>query len=229
MPVSVLLASGMMILLPVVLAWIVVRRLGTPARLLAWGAATFLFAQALRLAFLQGLTSLFQAGVLPAPAAASLAALLNIAILALTAGLFEEGARYLAYRHAIPDARSWTTAVTFGIGHGGIESILLGGMMAWQLAVLPAGGETLPWFMPFLGAIERVFALCLHAALAVAVLQAITRGTLWWLVAAVAAHAAANALGATALIGYGPIAAEAVLALVAILALAVLFRLRASG
>lgn len=228
MPVSVLLASGIMILLPVALAWIVIQRLRTAARLLAWGAATFLFAQALRLAFLQGLTSVFQAGMLPAPAAAYLG-LFNIAILALTAGVFEEGARYLAYRHAIPDARSWSAAVTFGIGHGGIESILLGGMMAWQLAALPAGGETLPWFMPFLGAIERVFALCLHMMLAVVVLQAITRGNLWWLAAAIAGHAAANALAAAVLIGYGPIAAETVLALVAALALAAMFRLRATG
>ena len=217
-----------MILLPIVLAWIVARRFSQPATLLAWGAGTFLVAQMLRLAFLQGLTSLFQAGMLP-PSSAAYLALFNIAVLALTAGVFEEGARYLAYRHAIPDARSWNAAVTFGIGHGGLESVLLGGMMAWQVAALPAGSEALPWFMPFLGAIERVFALALHVTLAVVVLQAITRGNPWWLVGAIVAHAAANAVGVSVLTGYGPIAAEAALGLVAAVALAVLFRLRATG
>ncbi|AHB50201.1 hypothetical protein W911_10840 [Hyphomicrobium nitrativorans NL23] len=228
MPSSALLASGIMILLPVTLAWVVVRRLGTPVRFLAWGAGTFLLAQAVRLPLLQGLTALLQSGALPLPPPAYLA-VFNIAILAVTAGLFEEGARYLAYRHAIPDARSWNAAVTFGVGHGGIESILLGCLMAWQLAALPAGPDTLPWAVPFLGAVERVFALALHVALAVVVLQAITRRNLAWLAAAIGAHAAANAIGVSVLAGYGPIAAEAALGLVAVLALAVLFRLRAAG
>ena len=217
-----------MILLPVALGWMLVRRLETPATLLAWGAGTFLFAQVLRLAYLQLVAVLFETGALPMPTAAYLAAF-NIALLALTAGIFEEGARYLGYRKAIPNARSWNSAVTFGAGHGGIESILLGIAMLWQATTLPGGAETVPWFMPLLGAMERVFALCLHVTLAVVVLQAITRGNLWWLVAAVAAHAAANAIGVGVLAVYGPFAAEAALALIAAFALAVLFRLRERG
>lgn len=225
---SVLLASGMMILLPVALAWFAVRRLKAPMRFLLWGAATFVLAQAVRLPLLGGLTALFQAGTLPVPPAAYLATF-NIALLALTAGVFEEGARYLAYRHAIPDARTWNAAVTFGIGHGGIESMLLGGMMILQSATVPAPPDAAASYVPLLAAAERVFALCLHVALAVVVLHAVRRRSLVWLIAAVVVHAGANAIGVSVLMAYGPIAAEAVLAAIAALSLIVLFRLRVYG
>jgi uncharacterized membrane protein YhfC len=110
-------AVALMIVLPVAFAWLVVRRLETPVSLLLAGAVTFLASQTLRLPLLQALTAGFGSGDLPAPSAAYQAAF-NIAVLALTAGLFEEIARYLAYRHLIPKARTWNAAVTFGAGHG---------------------------------------------------------------------------------------------------------------
>lgn len=244
--VTIPLAAALMVVLPLALAWIVVRRLGTPARLLFWGAATFVAAQALRLPLLEGLTHLFASGALPAPPAAYHAAF-NIAVLSLTAGLFEETARYLAYRFAIPDARSWNAAVTYGAGHGGSEAILLGGLMAVGFAGMvalgvPAPGTppdldpqaqaalaaqvahywASPWYVPLLGVAERAFSLCFHMAMAVVVLEAVTRRNLAWLGAAVAAHAAANAAGAAALIRYGPVAAEIVIGLIAAIAVYVL-------
>lgn len=80
----------------------------------------FLASQAIRLPLLQGLTHLFASGALPAPDPAHTTAF-NIAVLAFSAGLFEETARDFAYRKVIPEARSWTAAVTFGAGHGGVE------------------------------------------------------------------------------------------------------------
>ena len=243
-------AAAAMILLPIVLAVAIVRGLGTPARLVLWGAATFLLAQALRLPLLQGLTAAFQSGTLPAPDPAYHAAF-NVAVLSLTAGLFEEGARFLAYRYAVPDARSWNAAVTLGAGHGGIESILLGGLMGIEfvsMATLGAPGAAaqyglgpeeqarlageaarywaLPWYMPLLGAAERVFSLCFHLTMAVVVLRAVVRRNPAWLIAAIGAHAAANATGAAVLAAYGPVAAEAAIGLIAALALFVLFGLR---
>lgn len=109
-----------MVLMPALLAVVLVRGLGIPARLLLVGAATFLASQAIRLPLLQGLTHLFASGALPAPDPAHTTAF-NIAVLAFSAGLFEETARDFAYRKVIPEARSWTAAVTFGAGHGGVE------------------------------------------------------------------------------------------------------------
>jgi uncharacterized membrane protein YhfC len=83
-----------------------------------------------------------------------------------------------------------------------------------------------PWYVPLLGALERAFAICVHMALAVVVLEAVLRRNLVWLVAAIAAHTAANAAGITALAFGGPVAAEVVVGLFAAFALYVLFRLR---
>ena len=80
-------AAALMIGLPLVLALAITRRLGTPLSLVAWGAAVFLLAQALRLPSLQALTSLFAQGALPVPDPANQIAV-NIAILSITAGLF---------------------------------------------------------------------------------------------------------------------------------------------
>lgn len=229
-----------MIVLPVAFCWLLSRHLGTPSLLLFVGAGTFLASQAFRLPLLQGLTSLFASGAVPAPGPAYQVTV-NIAILSLTAGLFEEGARYLAYRYAIPTARSWNAAVTFGAGHGAMEAIAtmlslgapgaapLLGQSAEEHARL-AQQQTqywaTPWYVPLLGALERAFSICFHMTMAVVVLQAVKSARLLWLIAAIAAHATANAIAIATLSLLGPIGAEIVVGLIAALALWVLFRLR---
>lgn len=249
--VTIPLAVALMIVLPIVFVWGLARNLATPLSLAVWGAATFLASQALRLPLLQGLTSLFETGTLAAPPQSYLLAF-NILILSLTAGLFEETARYGAYRYAIPEARTWTAAVTFGAGHGAAESVMLGALMGTELAGMLAVGTpaasavppgidpaaharlaeaaarywALPAYMPLLGALERAFSICFHVAMAVVVLEAVLRRNWVWLAAAIAAHALANATGSAVLVGVGPVAAEIVLAVIAAASLAVAFRLR---
>jgi uncharacterized membrane protein YhfC len=45
----------------------------------------------------------------------------------LSAGLFEEVGRYLAFRFPLKKNLSWRNGVAYGLGHGGIEAILLAG------------------------------------------------------------------------------------------------------
>lgn len=45
----------------------------------------------------------------------------------LMAGIFEETARLISFKYLIKD-RYNTTAITYGLGHGGIEAILIGGI-----------------------------------------------------------------------------------------------------
>lgn len=56
----------------------------------------------------------------------------NVAVLAvflgLTAGLFEEAGRFIAMKYFMKDNLKWKDGLAFGLGHGGIESILLVGM-----------------------------------------------------------------------------------------------------
>src|SRR5262249_47674038 len=121
---------------------------------------------------------------------------------AFTAGLFEEGGRWLAFRFLIPPAeRHWRTALMLGAGHGGLESMCVGlvalASLAGDLAgtLLPPGtfGGAAPQveqarqqfvslhgWEPVLGAWERVGALAIQVGLTVLVLQAFVRGRRWW-------------------------------------------------
>jgi len=46
----------------------------------------------------------------------------------LSAGLFEETGRFLGFRYLLKDKLSWQNGVAFGIGHGGIEALVLVGL-----------------------------------------------------------------------------------------------------
>ncbi|NJN55827.1 MAG: YhfC family intramembrane metalloprotease, partial [Anaerolineae bacterium] len=104
----------------------------------------------------------------------------------------------------------------YGAGWGGIEAILLGvigllnfvillGMQrGYFLQLIPAGQEGLveqqieamfglPWPMMLLGALERLFTICLHLALSVMVLQLFLRRNRLWLLAAILWHALVDA------------------------------------
>lgn len=48
--------------------------------------------------------------------------------LGLTAGIFEEVGRYIAFKTVLRKHLNWKNGVAFGIGHGGIESILIVGL-----------------------------------------------------------------------------------------------------
>ncbi len=236
-----------MIALPIVVGIVIVRRLKTRWSLLGWGALTFIASQGVRLPLLFGLTALLQGREVMSPEAATV---FNIVFLSLTAGLFEEGARWLGYRFIIRDARRWEDAVTYGAGHGGIEAIIFGvlagltlvnmvvlrgldlttlPMTAEQLELTRVGLEAFwsaPWYLTILGAVERVFALTLHITLSAMVLQCFTRNNRWWLVAAMLWHALANIVGVGVAQAAGPLAAEGALAVVALVSLGLLFWLR---
>jgi uncharacterized membrane protein YhfC len=128
---------------------------------------------------------------------------------AFTAGLFEEGGRWLAFRFLIPPAeRHWRTALMLGAGHGGLESMCVGllalATLAGYLAVTLLSPETfgaaaaqieqarqqfvsMRGWEPLLGAWERLGALAIQVGLTVVVLQAFVRGRRWWWYA-LAAH-----------------------------------------
>jgi uncharacterized membrane protein YhfC len=128
---------------------------------------------------------------------------------ALTAGLCEEGGRWLAFRFLVPPGeRRWHTALMLGAGHGGLESALVGlvtlAALVGYLVVTMMPPETFgaaapqveaarqqfarqQGWEPLLGAWERLGALLIQLALTVLVLQAFLRGGRWWWYA-LAAH-----------------------------------------
>ena len=210
----------LMIALPLAVGVYLTRRWQKGWGLVLVGAATFLISQAGHLPFNGAvlnpfLTRLgFGTGPDPQPVWALAAAAL---LLGLSAGVFEEGARFLVYRLWIRRARTYREGVLFGMGHGGAEAIAVGVLAILQLAqayalrgqdlstIVPADQLVVAqaqleayWAVPapaaLLSAVERASALAIQITLAVLVLQAFTRRRGWrWFLAAILWHAAIDA------------------------------------
>jgi uncharacterized membrane protein YhfC len=198
------------ILMPLILALIVRRRLGVGWRYFGYGALIFFLFQLISRV---PLVTLIQSVIGPQLQASRGLQLAWGAILAVTAGLFEEIGRYVGYRWLMrSEEKTWGKAVMYGLGHGGIESmVLIGGLALATLisliSISAAGIDSLPeaqralaaqqlaalsaqpdW-LPLLGAWERLWTIAFHVALSVVVLQVFRRGSMIWLWLAVAAHA----------------------------------------
>jgi len=246
---SYVLNPLLMLGLPVLLGLFLARRLGLPWRLYFIGAATFIGSQVVHLPLNAGLDRLFDAGVLPAPPEAY-RLLLSAVLLGFTAGLCEEGARYVVYRWLIKSARSWREALMFGAGHGGVEAIIVGVLVALgainivvlsntdlttlqltadQLAELQqqmAAALSVPWYAPLMGALERILAMTFHLSAAVMVLQVFRRRNILWLLAAMLWHTFLNAMAVYVNGTAGPYWAEAALLVTALISLAIIWALR---
>ena len=236
----------LMIAMPIGLAIFLRRRLGVRGSLFGAGAVTFIGSQVLHIPFLAGLTALFTQHVLPSPPD-EWKLVFNAVVLGLAAGLFEEVARWVAYRYFLKTTRTWREALMFGTGHGGIEAILLGMLVLVTFAnmyTLQTSPALIPeaqraaveaqlsayWSQPplftLLGAYERVTALCTHVAMAVLVLQAFTRRNSLYLAAAVLWHAAVDGVAVYAAATWGAVPTEAILTLWAAAAVVLIFALR---
>jgi uncharacterized membrane protein YhfC len=202
--------NGMlMILMPLLAGFFLVRRYRAPWRIWWIGAVTFVLSQVVHIPLNALLHSVF--GFQLPPAQAGLAPLLlNAFIFSLSAGLCEETFRYGAYRWWAKDARTWSKGLMLGAGHGGIEAIILGGYVMWvfiqvvaltgaDASMLPANVPAqlelywqTPLFLTLMGAVERLFAIIFHLAAAVVVLQVFLRRQIRWLWLAICLHTLLN-------------------------------------
>jgi uncharacterized membrane protein YhfC len=240
----------LMVAVPLALGVFLTRRFRMGWRLFLVGSATFIASQVVHIPFNSRLLApaLGAAGL--AQATQGLPLILLALAYGLSAGVFEEGARFLAYRFWIKDARSWKQGLIFGAGHGGAEAIILGALALYaffQLSalrsvdlatVLPAeqveAGRAqveaywaAPWYLALAGAVERVLALCVQTSLAVLVLQAFVRRNGIWLAGAIAWHAVVDALAVVGVVrGWSVYAIEGVVAVTAVLSVAAIFLLK---
>lgn len=130
---------------------------------------------------------------------------------ALAAGIFEEVGRYIAFSTVLKKFRSWQDGISFGLGHGGIESILLGILICVQIMVLIGAANSgnlsellkqLPqesssglvrlisapdWTFLFIG-IERLLALPIQIALSLIVLLSFVKHDKKYLFYAIVIH-----------------------------------------
>ncbi len=130
-------------------------------------------------------------------------------VIALSAGVFEEGFRHLFRRHLLRTSHPhWSEPVLFGLGHGITEAFYL---------LIPA----IQYSSPLLGvaAVERVFAIGMHIGLTVLVWNGFQKGqSVRYLLLAIVIHGLINFTGAylqTA--GYSLWTVEGVLGVISVL------------
>ena len=217
----------LMIVLPLALGACLARRYRVPWSLFGWGAVTFIGAQLVHLPLLQFLT-LGLRGIVTGPFVIAHALLINAVILGLAAGIWEEGARWFAYRFIVPEARSWPQGLIFGAGQGGAEAIMLGGLAGYSLvdSVVAGAAPTGHSFLPLLGTVERIFALADHLALSVLVLQVFVRRRWRWLVIAIVWHGLLDGVSVYASGHLSALALEGVLACFGVASIAIVVALR---
>ncbi len=140
---------------------------------------------------------------------------------ALAAGVFEELGRYVGFRWLLKQHRGYGDGLSFGLGHGGTEAVLLGVVGAVNVIVLasliqsgsfdktiapslPAGQAELikeqvlhtPFAMYVLGGLERLFALAVHVALSLLVLLGVRQRQFRYVLYAILLHTAMDVLPA---------------------------------
>ncbi len=120
-----LLNGLLMVAIPIGLGIFLSRRFKLGWRLWWIGGATFVLSQVGHIPFNVVVGQLFTSGALPTPPQ-QYTLLFQSLFLGLSAGFWEEGARFAAYRWWAKDARSWSRGLMMGAGHGGMEAIILG-------------------------------------------------------------------------------------------------------
>ncbi len=236
------------VLMPVAVVLWARRKLGVAWKVIGIGALAFALSQLFtRLPATQVIQYLLRDEL----KASTLLMTVWIVVMSITAGLFEETARLIAFKHPLKEHRTWKEALGFGVGHGGFESaVLIAGMAAiglvnvvvlskLDLSTLTLTPEQLErvraattqiaalrWWEPLLGAYERVCAMLIQVSMTVMVLQRFLRQQRRWYWFAVAFHTLTNLLMVMAAQKAGVIAAEAVATVFALLGLGFILHFR---
>jgi uncharacterized membrane protein YhfC len=212
---AILIQIALQIGVPILGAWLLVRRYGRPGndnlRVFAAGMVAFAAAQATLVAASQGIALLHLPSV-----PAEWGGLANAAAFGLSIGVLEELANYLVLRFWLRDVRSWAQGLMLGIGHGGGESVFTGIVTAMWWGTMtslrsgPPPGQTVtdaekasidqmlaqyfgtPWHVPIAAGVQQVLLLVIAAGLASLVMRAFLTRRIVYLPAAMGLHALAT-------------------------------------
>lgn len=113
-------------------------------------------------------------------------------VIALSAGIVEEGARFILMRYVLRD-HSWKVGLIFGAGHGGVEAVLFVGISAVVAIIYPTDALMLTNDFA-IGGIERLFAILLHIGLSLLVLRSVIERRYIFLILAILVHGFVNSL-----------------------------------
>jgi len=209
--------AGLMIGIPVTAALLIYKRGKSGFRPIWIGAAGFILSQVGHIPFnqflmLPGLKAL---GVDVAAQGGISLWVLGVAV-GLSAGVFEEVARFLALKFWLKKEAHTLLPLKYGIGHGGVEALLLGLLALFALVqVMVLGGEgavdllppeqvelartqlaaywAVPWYHSLLGAAERISAMAFHIGASILVYKSVRTKNYLYLIIAVIGHTVMNA------------------------------------
>jgi uncharacterized membrane protein YhfC len=243
-----LLNGFLMIAIPLILAILLSRRWNPGWRILLVGAATFILSQVGHIPFNALMTRLLsKTALLNLSVQESL--IFNAVFVGLSAGFFEELFRYGMFRWWLKDAHTWRKGILAGVGHGGVEAIILGGLVLFSMFQLIAvrnmdlstiySGTTLqaaqdqvqtywsmPWYDSMLGAAERIFTVVVQISLAVIVVQCFIRKQKRWLWLAIGYHALIDSTAVFATSKLNPYWVEGIIGIFSLISLGIIFILR---
>jgi uncharacterized membrane protein YhfC len=212
------LAALISLLIPAIIYVVCRRRMELPLRNVAIGAVMFILFALL----IEGAMHFYFLRFNPATSAWLMHHTWGYVLYGISAAaLFEETARLIAFRFFTKRTGDIGTAVSYGIGHGGAESVIIGAlaqaqMMAFGL-LLNAGklqavlGAKLPpaafaklrdsllhldFLSGIMGGVERASAVLLQIALSLLVWRAVERKDWHWFVAALLLHAGVDSTAA---------------------------------
>ncbi len=208
---ALLIQAPLMVIFPFALGWWIRRRYGIGWRVFGAGVLAFVGSQIVHLPLNYAL------GLLGGGRGVALWPLPLMALVAgLSAGVCEEGARWIVLRFFLRKTRGWRSALQFGAGHGGAESVIFGLLALLSLLSmlvlsslspttlgLPAATSgqiaaarslywSSPWYLPIVGGVERLFAIAIQMALTQTVMLSFTRKNLAYLLAAIGLHTAVD-------------------------------------
>lgn len=108
-----------------------------------------------------------------------------------SAGLFENVGRFIGFKFLLKDKLEWKNGIAYGIGHGGIEAILMAGIPIVAAIISSLATGIVPNQSPVMflvGGIERVFAMTFHVGASLMVLYGIKNKKYRYLLYAILIH-----------------------------------------
>jgi uncharacterized membrane protein YhfC len=155
------------------------------------------------------------------------------------------------------EPKTWSKAVMFGLGQGGLESIVVVGgqivltaintimLSTIDVSTLPAAQRqgvlqlfaainAEPFWLPLLAAWERLWTITLHVALAVMVVQVFRRQQIRWLLLAILFHALVDFLAGALPQAFGhsltiTLLVEGIVCVFGLISVWIIWRLREPG
>ena len=247
--ITYVLSLLVMLGLPIVLAFLIVRKFKVSWLVVLTGVLTFIASQVLRIPASYGINALFGNGIIPVPSD-YWAPLVSAIIAGLMAGIFEETARWVGFKLLKKKAEKFGSALALGAGHGGIESIILAilGTAATLFTVLffNAGAQiakgvstgevqftlfqieqfwTNPWHTGLLPGVERLIALSVQIFLSTLVWRAVVDRSFLWFLLAVIFHTLVDAVAVfLSQIGWSYWAIEGILSVFMLISVYLIYR-----